>query len=536
MSDPVGLDAHEDSPPPPSTVVDSALITAASGGPPKQFYSVDQVTINAELHQVVADAMNAVSGLRLNFSEEVKALKDATEAAVKRSVDALTAFEREIKPGHPIVTSNVELATSAQLELQPPFLDTYTTSNDHVQASIQRSIETFRALQASPQGSPSVSQVLPGKEPVDAASQSSVQPPPGGAVREGSPTSVVGACIAPILAELRSDRTRVSRRAELTAELRRWRAEVLPLGDAGCCDAVGTTVELELADPLRVLRAELAKDAQALAALDAELHKTSEERNAALRAEDVAAVESYSQTAVEQYIDMLGRTRARVKLATDAAHDVEEFAGEVAAVQAKANAALHETQSNTAELKRSVNADLDRLSAWHDDLREAANKDHTAFKERTATSAKDMGRCEHEERDLWAQLQAIVTKLETVHQRKVELVQQRMGDVEAQRIRQATYAARTQAFVDHANTLDAVRNTVKGAEEMAAGSRTGPTGPSRPSSARRGPASRTRPSSRSACATTTRTCASCASRRTSCTAPSGAEPTYRACSAPSSSR
>jgi hypothetical protein len=110
---------------------------------------------------------------------------------------------------------------------------------------------------------------------------------------------------------------------------------------------------------------------------------------------------------------------------------------------------------------------MEKLSQWHDETSQEAAREHDAYATQMQTNAKELEKCGAEEAEVWAQMQALVGRLEGIQARREDLVAARLKETETDRIRGATAAAKSQVHREHARLLDAIRSNLRGASELA---------------------------------------------------------------------
>lgn len=206
-----------------------------------------------------------------------------------------------------------------------------------------------------------------------------------------------------------------------------------PLDQHRLAETVMDLHEFHHADPLALLKADLAKSFNVVAGLEAQVAQTSEERDACLRTEDIGGAEQRSQQLLGQLAKIIGVVGDRHAKAVETEADVQEFRQNFAA--------LRESMENEKlgqelrELRATADADAASVRQATEALEAEQRAHEQAYTQRTTSFREKLKENTHAQNDAWERITAAVEQLKTLTGERDVLIDEHCRDTVAERQR-----------------------------------------------------------------------------------------------------
>jgi hypothetical protein len=447
-------------------------------------YSSQQQALNLRLRLDVDDALGAVKGMHRNLDELLSDWQARWRAAKQHTAKGMALLDAELVCVETQGCTADDVTASARLQLDPEFHARYNKYGAYVLKAPAPTNPEAREQQRAEQEA----------EDAYLGSDDDDDDDDGQAAAAGASAAIIAA----LLDELHSAETRLSRRMVIRAQLddthwARFPLAAAPLPDAPEDAASGHTSpaasrasskmsvrpsknskllvaprlvaelhavnRLELADPLILVRAELAKNHRGLAALEAQVRLTLDERDACLRAENISAAELRAATISDTFSGILEQVLLRCEMVDAAEGDLRDYHAELA--RSKAVEQTAELLANdTVNLLRKAEEDIDELAKWREGDCKATAEAAKAAAAAAAELRAKMDRNEAEQRAAWEEIARQQGKLAHLNGAHAGLVEQQAADVQAERERAKQADAVTAAHERQKATLDAVKQNL----------------------------------------------------------------------------
>jgi len=262
------------------------------------------------------------------------------------------------------------------------------------------------------------------------------------------------------------------RKEDIKVALSGLQAELFPLGDhASLVSKLFDVSTLEHADPLVVLRAELASSMKHLSAMEAELGQHTEERAAALRNENVVAAEQRTSTILKLLTDILAEVAARRQTAAAAGGEVDAHASAVSQAKSTMPESLEALHSAQVALADKCAADRQRLVGHRQLFEEKHQAASAAFHQNLSSFRADLDANNVAQKAVWDEVFKALAKLDVLRQQRAEKLVSRVAAVQAETHRVAVHNATEEAIAQAVRRCDSVEQTARRAASMASATR-----------------------------------------------------------------
>lgn len=411
---------------PGPTVIDSETLGT-------QIYASQQQGLNLKLISNVEDACEASTALHLSLQDLVSEWRSRWEAANQQQSQLVQALETEFKNAEPKFVDPHTLGSNCGLELLPDFFQQYGTAE----------------VRQRPQA-PSPSDIS--KSPVgdDAASQRSDTTASANYTAAEAAAATARSSITPMLDELHKKNTRLVRKDDIKSGLSTLEKQWFPLCDSqDLVQKLFDSCQLEHADPLMVLRAELAQSLKQLASLEAQLLQNSEERAAALRNENIAAAEARTSTIMSLYKEILNEIWARRENVESSKAEVDGYVAHIATAKNRLPEICEEVSTKQVKLIQSCQSDRRKVQEYRKKEREKSAVAQQQYQAALHQFKVDLDNNHVQQMTVWDEIAKGLAKLDFLRQQRCESMKSRIGVVQTEQARIQSHDALEQTIAEN---------------------------------------------------------------------------------------